>query len=278
MAHPPAWGGKPCCTTWQSEKRRARETPIGPGLSLEATTCRPKPFGQRRGPGPFGLARPWPQPLERGEGPPQTHLKHPSFGFLWTSILQGRATRLGLVGTWPMPPHGLVQWTPQTCAHPGPLARQTTHQAVMSRLHGRRQPTRCRQSRVAHMPLRSERPTSRNRQALPPCCAVVAKRPAQISTTAPKRSSPSRGVVRGACPFGLRRFPSPNAQACWRQGMRGPGPLNHPRMLLALGPCAALATCSIAHRRHQGCLSSQRCVAVSRPSTRLAVSAAQGLP
>lgn len=118
-AHPPVWGGRPCCTTWQSEKRRAHAAPIGPGLSLEATTRPPKPVGQRRGPGPPGLAKPWPRPLEHGEAPPQTPPKHPASGFLWTSILQGRATRLVLVVIWPMPPHDWVQWTPQTCAHPG---------------------------------------------------------------------------------------------------------------------------------------------------------------
>lgn len=135
---------------------------------------------------------------------------------------------------------------PKRALTQGPLARQTTHQAMMSRLHGRRQPTRCRQSRVAHMPLRSESPTSRNRQALPPCCAVVSKRPVQISTTAPKRPSPSRGVVRGACPFGLRRLSPPNAQACRRQGMRRPGPLNHPGMLARAW--ALCRTCHLLHR------------------------------
>ena len=50
---------------------------------------------------------------------------------------------------------------------------QTTHQAVMSSLHGRHQPPRCGQPRVAHMPL--ARPLGR--EALPPSCAVVAKRP-----------------------------------------------------------------------------------------------------
>lgn len=47
---------------------------------------------------------------------------------------------------------------------------------------------------------------------------------------------------------------------------------------LVLGPCEDRATCSKAQRLHQDCPSSQDCVARSRPSTSLAVSAAQGLP
>lgn len=43
-------------------------------------------------------------------------------------------------------------------------------------------------------------------------------------------------------------------------------------------PWADLATCSKAHLRHQGCLSSHTCVNRSKPATSLAVSGAHGLP
>lgn len=106
-----------------------------------------------------------------------------------------------------------------------PLTRQTAHQAVMSGLHGRRQPSRRRQSRVAHVPFRSERSTSWDGEALPPSCTVVPKRPAQISAPSNDASRPSFWGSCGGRPFGRGRFTTPDAKACGGQRRGRPRPL-----------------------------------------------------